>query len=96
MRASDLAQDRPDITFAVKGLARSMQAPAVGDWRALKLPGRYLIGRRMVLRFGKQTMPTHFDCSVDAGWAGCARTRRSTNGGGLFFGHHLIKYWSTA
>ena len=96
MRASYLAQDRPDITFAAKELARSMQAPTVGDWRALKRLGRYLIGRpRVVLRFERQHMPTRFDCSVDTDWAGCVRTRRSTNGGALLLGRHLIETWST-
>ena len=31
---------------------------------------------------------------VDSDWAGCARTRRSTSGGTLYRGSHLLAHWS--
>ena len=30
----------------------------------------------------------------DSDWAGCARTRRSTSGGGIMVGSHLLTHWS--
>ena len=31
----------------------------------------------------------------DTDWAGCQKTRKSTSGGGLVLGSHLIKSWSS-
>ena len=31
---------------------------------------------------------------TDTDWAGCTRTRKSTSGGCLMVGYHLIKAWS--
>ena len=31
----------------------------------------------------------------DSDWAGCTRTRRSTNGGALCIGSHVVKTWAT-
>ena len=41
MRASYLAQDRPDIQFAVNELARGMSSPTEADALKLKRLGRY-------------------------------------------------------
>ena len=81
-RANYLAQDRGDIQFAVKELSRRMSSPASGDWIALKRLGRYLLGYpRMVAYFPYQGKATNVTVAVDSGWAGCARTGRSTLGG---------------
>ena len=40
-----LAQDRSDIGFAVKELARKMATPTESDWMGLKRLGRYLVGK---------------------------------------------------
>ena len=32
---------------------------------------------------------------VDTDFAGCMRTRRSTSGGMMFYGEHLIKHWTS-
>ena len=49
MRLNYLAQDRPDIQFACKELARGMSSPTEGHWQPLKRLGRYLISKpRMV------------------------------------------------
>ena len=44
-RAMYLSQDRSDVQFASKELARRMAKPKNEDWHALKRLGRYLIGR---------------------------------------------------
>ena len=35
------------------------------------------------------------DVYVDTDWAECPRTRRSTSGGSIMVGQHLIKHWSS-
>ena len=42
-RANYLAQDRPDIQFAVKEVARRMARPTTADWSLLKRLARYLV-----------------------------------------------------
>ena len=49
----------------------------------------------MINFFSHQEMPRHLDVRVDTDYAGCKRTRRSTNGGVVMHGSHIIKSWST-
>ena len=49
---------------------------------------------RALLWYRFQTSPTTIDGYTDSDWAGCRRTRRSTSGGCLRHGDHLIKTWS--
>ena len=73
-----------------------MSCPDSEDWVALKRLGRYLVGKpRIVLRFNNQNSQRYIDCWVDTDWAGCTRTRRSTSGGGIQWGGHALKTWST-
>jgi hypothetical protein len=95
-RANYLAQDRMDIQYAVKELTRRMSTPDSEDWVALKRLGRFLVGKpRVVLQYNNQSIQRYIDCWVDTDWAGCQRTRRSTSGGGLQYGTHTVKTWST-
>ena len=94
-RANYLAQDRPEILYATKELSRSMAAPRVQDWGRLKRLGRYLLTRqRSVQLFKWQQDPGHLVAWTDSNWAGCERTRKSTSGGAIMYGSHLIKAWS--
>jgi hypothetical protein len=93
-RANFLATDRPDIAFAVKELCRGMSAPTSRDADALKRLCRYLLGRpRLVLHFGWQAEPNWLDVFTDSDWAGCIKTRKSTSGGALMRGSHVLKTW---
>ena len=95
-RANYLAQDRPDVQYAVKEIARRMASPTGHDWALLKRLARYLLGApRGILHFYWQEIPTQFDVFIDSDWAGCKATRRSTSGGAAKFGWHTIKSWST-
>ena len=95
-RANFLAQDRPDIQYAVKEIARRMSTPSEDDWILIKRLARYLVGApRAVLNFYWQQMPKEVDVFVDADWAGCKHTRRSTSGGAAMFGWHCVKSWSS-
>lgn len=95
-RANFLAVDRPDIAFAVKELCRSMSSPSDADEEAFKRLARYLIRYpRMVLSFAWQRAPHTIDVYTDSDWAGCLRTRKSTSGGVLMRGGHLLRHWSS-
>ena len=95
-RLDYLAQDRPDIQFPVKEVARRMATPCEGDWLPLKRMARYLVGApRAVQMFHWQSMPRNIDTFVDSDWAGCRSTRRSTSGGATRLGWHTVKTWST-
>ena len=84
MRIAYLAQDRSDIQYSAKELARGMSSPTVANQQSLKRLGRYLKLRpRVVVMFAFQNKCTFLDTYVDSDWAGCVKTRKSTNGGAL-------------
>ena len=83
---------RPDISFAVKQLSRSLQAPTQHDEKQLKHLLRYLKG---TLHFATSLQPPRkrvveqassiqIQAYSDSDWAGCPKTRRSTTGASLF------------
>ena len=73
MRINYLAQDRADLQYAGKELARSMAAPTVASWNKLKRIGRYLAGRpRMILFYPFQKFTNKANCHVDSDFAGCS------------------------
>ena len=95
-RLNYLAQDRPELLYAAKECSRRMSAPEEGDWIILKRVGRYLVhSPRVVQMFRWQEMPTKIDTHVDSDWAGCRRTCRSTSGGAMSLGMHMIKAWAS-
>ncbi len=95
-RLNYLAQDRPDIQYAAKEISRRMARPTSRDWQLLKRAARYLVGApRAVQTFWWQSSARTFDTFVDSDWAGCAATCRSTSGGAVKLGWHVIKTWSS-
>ena len=95
-RANFLAIDRPDIEFAVKEICRTMANPTTGDMKKIKRLARYLKEvPRLVSRFDFQKEPWEIEGFSDSDWAGCKRTARSTSGGAIMAGKHLIKSWSS-
>ena len=54
-----------------------------------------MVGKpRLLWHFKFQTPSARMDTYVDTDFAGCTRTRRSTSGGVIFRGGHLLKHWS--
>ena len=93
-RANYLAMDRPDIQYSAKEICRWMAAPTEASVTTLKRLGRYLEGcPRLIFKYAWQTAEK-VDAYSDTDWAGCPKTRKSTNGGCLMVGSHLIKSWS--
>ena len=94
-RANYLAADRPDCQFAAKEVCRWMASPSELSMLAIKRLCRFLGGRRrLVYRYPFQQADT-VECYSDTDWAGCARTRKSTSGGCLMLGGHVLKTWSS-
>ena len=92
-RCNYLAADRPDIQFAVKELCREMSTPTTTSMSKLKKLGRYLQRHpRLLIYFSYQHTPCNLGIYADADYAGCRRTRRSTNGGCTMLGEHCIKH----
>ena len=87
--------DRPDLLHPVKELMRRMSDPRECDEMALKRVARYLVGQpRMITSYPWQEVSDVMTIFVDSDFAGCHRTRKSTSGGAILWGCHLIKTWS--
>ena len=72
-----------------------MSSPTELGLQSLKRLARFLVGRpRLIWHFRWQEV-THFDVYSDTDWAGCPKTRKSTSGGCVMVGSHLIKAWSS-
>ncbi len=79
-----------------QGIMQKMSNPNRGDLERLKRLARYLKDRpRSRTIYGYQRKPEEIDVSVGTDYAGCSRTRKSTSGGVLQYGKHLIKQWSS-
>ena len=95
MRASYLAQDCPDLSEAVKTLARYMKEPNEAHFGRLKrlgrFPKKYALLRNVMY---PQKMPKRLDVLEDSDHAGCAVTRKSTTGLAVMFGRHCLKHLS--
>ena len=96
MRLAYLAQDRPDVQFASKELARYMQAPSRFDLQQLKRAVRYLKAvPRLAQRFPMQDVPERVTTFTDSDFAGCQLSRRSTSCCMIFWGKHCLRSSST-
>ena len=72
---------RPDIVFAVSMLARFMENPGPGHWKAAKQVLRYLkTTPALGLKYRYTSSPTILSAYVDANYAGCEDSRKSTTG----------------
>lgn len=85
---------RPDISYVVQQVCLHMHDPRESHMFALKCIIRYVQG---TLQFGLH-LTASSSCSlvsyIDADWAGCPDTRRSTLGYYVYFVDNLIS-WST-
>ena len=94
-RSMYLGPDRPEMLYASKEVCREMSEPSVGGLDKITRIAKFLHARpRVVWEFPNQERQTSIDVYVDANWAGCRRTRKSTSGGCAMIGSHCIKAWS--
>ena len=69
--------------------------PRESNWKAFKTLARYMIDkRRVVTEYLYQNKPQKAVVWVGIHHAGCKVTRKSTSGGIILFGGHMIKGWS--
>jgi hypothetical protein len=95
-RCNFLALDRPDIQFSAKEVSRGMSSPTPADFIKLKRLARYIKKYpRMVFKFKHQRLFKVITAYSDADWAGCVKTRKSTQGGIIILGRHCVKTWSS-
>ena len=95
-RANYLAQDRPDLQFAVKELCREMSTPTTRSWKRLKRVARYLLQYPVLsYRFERQCSQPVVEVFVDSDHAGCRESRKSTTGFALMHGRHCLKTGSS-
>ena len=93
--ANFISQDQADIGFATTALSRTMARPHVGDEVGVKRLAQYLRQNpSAVIEYPWQSEPQTVDGYSDSDWGGCERTRRSTSGGNLYHGCHLLGFWS--
>ena len=94
-RINYLASDRPDIAYAAKELCRDFASPTQKSIERLKRCVRYLKHKpRLVWHYDFQPECKDVTVCVDTDFAGCQVTRRSTSGGAIFHGKHLLRHWS--
>ena len=94
-RSSFLSIDRPEVQYAAKEICRWMSKPTAYGVQAPKRLGRYLDShRRVVFEYPFQDA-NKLDIYSDTDWAGCIQTRKSTSGGCIMLGSHLVKSWSS-
>ena len=94
-RANYLAADRPDIMYSVKEICRQMAKPTMRGWKQMKRLARYLkTSPRTILEYPWQSLEKEIEGFSDSDWAGCKRSGKSTSGGVIKIGEHLIKAWS--
>ena len=95
-RCNFLGLDRPDLQYAAKEISRSMANPVRGDMRKLHKIARYLRANpRAIFMYKHQVMSENLNIYSDANWAGCIKTRKSTQGGVCMIGQHCFKNWSS-
>ena len=72
-----------------------MSSPTDVSATAVKRIMRFLAARpRLVWRYDFQNEPEEITVYSDANWANCPRSRKSTSGGCVMYGGHLLRAWS--
>ena len=96
-RANYLALDRHDCTYTCKELCRAFSKPTTESVDQLKHLVRYHVGggARLVYYFDFEEVGNIAKLFVDTDFAGDQVTRRSTRGGIIQWGSHLIRHWSS-
>ena len=86
---------RPDIAFAVCTLAKHVETPRAGHWKALQRVMRYLVQTKdLGLCFGGQDTQAAPYVYVDADWAGDHGTRKSMSGCIVMMGGAAVTWYA--
>ena len=96
-RLNYMAQDHMWLQFPAKEVCRKMARPRRRDFEKVKRIVRFLKGVGMVklhYRWQNEDEAQKVKVFVDSDWAGCRVTRKSTSGGVMKVGEHVLKTWS--
>ena len=96
-RLNYMAQDNMWLQFPAKEVCRNMANPKVGDFAKIKRIVRFLMGVgeiKLMYQWQSEEEARDIKVFVDSDWAGCKVTRRSTSGGVIKVGQHVLKTWS--
>ena len=94
-RCNYLGQDRPELQYAVKEVAKGMANPKESDWMRLKRLAKYIRSyphSHTTYRWGGNG--AQLTGYTDSDWAGDSTTRKSTSGGCITWSGSIIKSWS--
>ena len=95
-RINYLAMDRTDLQYSAKTVAKSMATPREADWATMKRVAKYLVGApRCIQKFKWQDAQDLIVTHSDSDWAGKEKDRKSTSGGVITYGQHVLKTWSS-
>lgn len=87
--------DHPDIAHASKEVSKSMSAPSSADWIPVKRLARYVTKYQIcVTEYVWQGEVQRIPAYTDSDWGGDLESRRSTSGGCLMRGSHVLSHWS--
>ena len=95
-RCNFLGLDRPDLQYSAKEVSRGMSKPTEDDMTMLKRLARYIKKYpRAALIYKHQLPPKCLRVYSDSNWAGCIKTRKSTQGGTVMINGCCVKSWSS-
>ena len=94
-RSNYLSADRIDLQVSAKEICRFMSCPTELSMNGLTKLGRYLLGHKRLVYTYPWQEASGIDVYSDTDWSGCPRTRRSTSGGCVMIGAHVIRTWSS-
>ena len=97
-RLNYMAQDNPWLQFPAKEVCRNMAKPRASDFMKIQRLVRFLNGAggiKFLYAWQNEDEPCDITVLVDSDWAGNTDTRKSTSGGVLKVGKHVIRTWSS-
>ena len=91
-----LMQERGEVCFATKEIARDMSCPTQQSWESLKRAVRYLrlCKREQVLTTRGVVKPEVLDVFTDSNWASAGNDRKSTSCGAIMVGSFPLLFYS--
>ena len=97
-RLNYMAQDNPWLQIPVKEVCRNMAKPRSSDFMKIKRLVRFLKGAggiKFLHAWQNNDEACDIPVLVDSDWVGNTETRKSTSGGVLKVGKHVIRTWSS-
>ena len=97
-RLNYMAQDNLLVHFPAKEICKNMAKPKSGDFAKIKRVVRFLKGVgpvKILYEWQSELEARDATVIVDSDWAGCKETRKSTSGGVLKVGRHILRTWAS-